>query len=167
MDGSRWTLIGRGAVILGAFNLLRLIPEFLILGKDAIGVYALLAIGDVLLSMAAIAAGRGLIHGRPWAPMTAMCSTGAWFLSSLVMFVFMWPYILKDWDGGLRPSSDLWFSPRLAFYALVVLASPFATMALIRRREPDWPSKRRMISGLVLGAVVGGAYVAGFLIVRH
>jgi hypothetical protein len=154
MESSRRVLLSRGAVVFGVVNVLRLIPELFVLRKDAIGAYTVLAACDLLLSVVTIAAGVGLIKGRPWAPTALAYSAAAGFIISLVMFIFMWPYMRSP------SGNDFKFFPRFAFYGLVILAFPIAAAALIRRR-------RELVGSLIWGAISGGACVAVFFLVRH
>jgi hypothetical protein len=159
--------LGRGAMIFGVVNLVRLIAERVMVGSGSKGTYTLVLTADILLSALLIVGGRGLLKRSPWAPSAILFSSGALFVSSVVLFLWMWPYFQRAAEQGIRmSSSDILLGPRLLFYAFLVLACPYAAVTLVRRREPAWPSRGRLVGWLVGGAAGGGAFVA-LLIARH
>jgi hypothetical protein len=166
MERSRWFLIGRGAIILGVINLVRLVAERAMVGSGARSTYALVLAADILLSAIAIVGGRALMKGRPWASSAIVFCAGALFISSGILSIWMWPYFMKALERGIRLSSDVLLGPRLLFYAVAVLACPYAAVVLLRRREPDWPSRGRLSAWLIGGMAGSGAWVA-VLIALH
>lgn len=158
--------LGRGAVIFGIVNLVRLVAERVMVGSGSKGTYTLVLTADIVLSALLIVGGRGLLKERPWAPSAILVSAGALFVSSVVLFIWMWPYFRAAAAGGLRTSTDIILGPRLLFYAFLVLACPYAAVTLVRRREAAWPSRGRLVGWLIGGAAGSGAFVA-ILIARH
>ena len=171
MDGSRWKVVGRGAVILGILNVVRLIAEgvvVMVIRRDAnVVLYGLLIGADILLSGVSIAGGWVLIRGHDWAPTWALFSAGAWFSSSLGLFIWMWPYILGALQRISGLAGDVILVPRLLFYALMIIASPLGAIALLLKREPEGPSRTVLIGSLIGGLTAGGVYVLLLLIGRH
>jgi len=153
-------------VILGIINLGRLIAERIAAGPGANETYYYVLGMDILISALAIAGGWGLIKGRRWAPATVLCLAGGWFISSVVLFFWIWPYFVEALEMQSRSGTDIILGPRLFFYGFVFLACPYAAFLLFHRREAGWPSRRRLAAWMAGGMVVCGGYVA-VLIARH
>src|SRR4030095_120462 len=152
-------LIASGAMIFGIVNLVRLIAERVRVGATSGSTYTLLVIEDVVLSTILIVGARGVMKGRRWAAPALLFSAGVRFVSSVVLAVWIWPYFVLSFESSGQ-SSDVVLGARLFFYALVLLAFPYAAVVLIRRREPDLAPRRRLSAWRIGGMAASGAFVA-------
>lgn len=155
------TVIGRGAVILGVINLIRLVAEFVLVHREANERYYALLSCDILLAAAAIFGGRRLDAGRAWAAGSVLFVAGSLFMSSLILTVWMIPYFLESLRGG---GLDVNLAPRLVFYAAAILLCPYGFIVLLRREDPAWPPRGFRIAcfsaGIVLSSIFSAAIIA-------
>jgi hypothetical protein len=158
--------LGRGALIFGIVNLVRLIAERVMVGSGSKGTYTLVLTGDILLSVLLIVGGRGLLKERPGRRRRscfrrARCSSAPSCSSSGC------GRISESRGPGASgcPATSSW-APRLLFYAFLVLACPYAAVTLVRRREAAWPSRGRLV-GWLIGGAAAAARSSPILIARH
>lgn len=160
---SRVRTLGWLTLGLGTADVLRLVAELVTVGFAAKQFYYLTVLVDLVLGGFGVVLGFRLTRdGRPtWAASVALW--GAWVGNSVVFFSSILYYVLDHYEsGGL--SRDLLLGPRMLFYVLTLLLSPWVLWSFLTREEAGRPPRsrlwRRLFAGFATGFLVGVAILS-------
>jgi hypothetical protein len=161
---SRVATIGWLTFGLGAADVLRLVAEMVSVGFAAKEFYYLTVLIDLVLGGLGVVFGFRLTRdGRPtWAASVVLW--GAWVGNSVVFFSSILYWVL-DHYASQRLSGDLQvLGPRLLFYVLTLVLSPWVLWSLLTQDEPGRPPRsrlwRRLFAGFTTGFLVGIAILS-------